>query len=145
MRGVGCRFQYLQVTSKFSFTVPRSLISTASVWGSGQNRSSISQDTLPTTTWLARLFSSVTLTTKTSRPQRDEERQRPKAFFLQLAKAGRFCEKASKELKAGEKKDAFHIANKYHENTKTNNEPTSVICLTKAWVRPSVAQTSNVS
>lgn len=49
-RGVGCRFKYLQVTSKFSFTVPRSLISTASVWGSGQNRSSISQDTLPTTT-----------------------------------------------------------------------------------------------
>lgn len=68
-----------------------------------------------------------------------------KGVFLQLAKAGRFCEKASKELKAGEKKDVFHIANKYHENTKTNNEPTSVICLTKAWGRPSVAQTSNVS
>lgn len=71
------RFQYLQVTSKFSFTVPRSLMSTASVWGSGQNRSSISQDTLPTTTWLAKLFNSVTLTTKTCKRQRDKERQRP--------------------------------------------------------------------
>lgn len=57
----------LQVTSRLSFTVPRSLMSTASVCGSGQNRSSISQDTLPTTTWLARLFSSVTLTTETSK------------------------------------------------------------------------------
>lgn len=64
---MSCRLKYLQVTSKFSFTVPRSLISTASVWGSGQNRSSISQDTLPTTTWLARLFSSVTFTTETDR------------------------------------------------------------------------------
>lgn len=45
-----CRLKYLQVTSRFNFTVPRSLMSTASVWGSGQNRSSISQDTLPTTT-----------------------------------------------------------------------------------------------
>lgn len=30
-----------------------------------------------------------------------------KGVFLQLAKAGRFCEKASKELKAGEKKRCF--------------------------------------
>lgn len=65
MKGVSCRLKYLQVTSRFSFTVPRSLISTASVCGSGQNRSSISHDTLPTTTWLARLFSSVTLMTNT--------------------------------------------------------------------------------
>lgn len=69
---VRCRLKYLQVTSKFSFTVPRSLMSTASVCGSGQNRSSISQDTLPTTTWLARLFSSVTFTAETDREMKTE-------------------------------------------------------------------------
>lgn len=51
---------YFQVTSRLSLIVPRSLISTATIWGSAANRSFVSQETLPTTTWLAKLFSSVT-------------------------------------------------------------------------------------
>lgn len=50
----------LHVTSKLSLMVPRSLMSTATTWGRAANRSLVSQETLPTTTWLARPFSSVT-------------------------------------------------------------------------------------
>lgn len=51
---------HFQFTSRLSLMVPRSLISTATTWGSAANKSFVSQETFPTTTWLARLFSSVT-------------------------------------------------------------------------------------
>lgn len=41
---------YFQVTSRLSLRVPRSFISTATIWVSGANRSFISQETFPTTT-----------------------------------------------------------------------------------------------
>lgn len=41
---------YFQVTSRLSLMVPRSLMSTATVWGRAANRSLVSQETLPTTT-----------------------------------------------------------------------------------------------
>lgn len=50
----------LHMTSRLSLMVPRSLISTATTWGRAANRSLVSQETLPTTTWLASPFNSVT-------------------------------------------------------------------------------------
>lgn len=53
-------FTYYQVISRFSFIVPRSLISTATTWGRAANRSFVSQVTLPTRMWVASPFTSVT-------------------------------------------------------------------------------------
>lgn len=51
---------YYQVISRFSFTVPRSLMSTATTWGRAANRSFVSQVTLPTRIWVASPLTSVT-------------------------------------------------------------------------------------
>lgn len=58
------RYTYFHVTSRLSLMVPRSLMSTATVCGRAANRSLVSHETFPTTTWLARLFSSVTWASK---------------------------------------------------------------------------------
>lgn len=55
---------YIHFTSRLSLMVPRSLISKATIWGSAANRSLVSQETFPTTTWLANAFNSVTYETK---------------------------------------------------------------------------------
>lgn len=51
---------YYQVISRFSFIVPRSLMSTATTWGRAANRSFVSQVTLPTRMWVASPLTSVT-------------------------------------------------------------------------------------